>query len=57
MKKFNIIALVAFLAVTGWMFFFRPDYVEAIQRGAMGVFGPLIKGPNTPIAPRWIAST
>ena len=44
MKKFNIIALVAFLAVTGWMFFFRPDYVEAIQRGWMGVFGPLIKG-------------
>ena len=44
MKRFNIVALVAFLAVTGLMFFFRPDYVEAIQRGTMSVFGPLIKG-------------
>lgn len=44
MKKFNIIALVAFLAVTGWMFLFRPDFVEAIQRGFAGVFGPLIEG-------------
>jgi rod shape-determining protein MreC len=44
MKRFNIIALAVFLAVTSLMFFFRPDYVEAIQRGAMSVFGPLIRG-------------
>lgn len=44
MKRFNAIALIAFVAVTGWIFFFRSDYVEVIQRGALSVFGPLIKG-------------
>lgn len=44
MKRFNIIALIAFLVVTGGIFFFRPDYVAAIQRGTLAVFGPLIQG-------------
>ena len=47
MSRINIIALVAFVGLLVWIFLFGQNAVENIQRGAMAVAGPFIKGSNT----------
>lgn len=44
MSRINIISLVVFGGVLVWIFWFSPETVQVVQRGALAVFAPFMSG-------------